>query len=343
MYVFYTLQVLLILSGADIDVNDEMHNTPVHLTCSPSVFNDPKWPPRQELNCLKLLVKRGCFVNLYNLNEETPLHRAVELGNEDVVDYLLDHNALVYPNLIRTAALTFKSPLILYSLLEQCSRFDEDLLIAILIVLIVSQNSQWMLNTDGFEELDHKIAMTIIKSIYNFPTPLLNILLKDEYELKNTFGLDHYEKFVPQVAEDIQHFGLMGLALKHGKFSIAWMVYLAGCTPTRNLTLNKADFIKSIKFLPRVKQWLPQAVSVPLSLKLMCRETVRSMYRDETFIVVPDDLLKFVEFGDLDSIKPHDLGISTKRERILDISYSNRETAKAAVQQTLWLYQHWEQ
>ncbi|CAH1397503.1 unnamed protein product [Nezara viridula] len=70
---------LLLREGADPDIKDRNHATPLHWASS--------------LEVAKVLLNNGAYVDTRNINRETPLHKASSLGRADVVRELLQRGA----------------------------------------------------------------------------------------------------------------------------------------------------------------------------------------------------------------------------------------------------------
>lgn len=82
-------QQLLTFPGVDINVQNKLDNTALHL----ATFNN-------DLKAVELLLRNGASTEIINKSDYTPLHIAINQGNSDIVALLLEHKASI--NILNT-------------------------------------------------------------------------------------------------------------------------------------------------------------------------------------------------------------------------------------------------
>ncbi|KAH8983538.1 ankyrin repeat-containing domain protein [Lactarius akahatsu] len=107
MNIVFGVACLLVERGADVNVRDEDHETPLHYACYPPGTHVSVDAPRpwREYQCGRqmgpdpigpnLLVEHGADVNAQDEDRETPLHFASHFLERNLVQMLLDHGANV--------------------------------------------------------------------------------------------------------------------------------------------------------------------------------------------------------------------------------------------------------
>ena len=79
---FYEVKRILLKCNIDINVQNELGQTPLNIACKLGYFN-----------IVQFLLYKNCLVNLSDNEENTPLHNACCMGHYNIVKILLEHNA----------------------------------------------------------------------------------------------------------------------------------------------------------------------------------------------------------------------------------------------------------
>ena len=302
------------------------------LATTPLRYEEPSWPPSDINGCINLLISHGAFVNLVNRDSESALQRALEIEEGGAVELLLSHNALTHPNILRDACLTYKDVKNIHKLLAMGGAFPgaDDTLVAILICLICDDSSQWMLNAKQHEKTTHEIAKLLISSVKDWQTAVDSILKLGEKELHNLFGEEYALGFIDKYKTDIVQFGLFGAALKHGKYSIAKMLYMAGCDLAPMRFLRDSSLVNYLVAQSWLSTWLPESLETP---------TVSE--QEDSMDDGADDrpTTPSVSRAKMGSVEPYDVLVRENEDALMNQFYSKREESQAAREQILWLYQ----
>lgn len=312
------------------------------LAASPSHYDDPVWPRRDPVGCLKLLLKRGCFLNLVNKHSETALHWAVENRDAQVVKTLLEQDAMVQPEMVHQACLVHQDCEVLRTMVTIPRQVNPDLFVCVLISVIAQHSSKWRIDNKGEADRSHNVARELIRGIPDLVI-VEDLFQKSKKQLEKLFQ-EQTEESIETILEDVKRYGLLGFALKHGKYGIARMLYQAGCGYSSLACLRKYHSLLSLAKHWVLRPWLPSALSNPQSLQLLCRPAVRNHWGCEVTGKVAglaeelEQVEMFLSLSDLDDIPAYDRAVQDQEEELLNQSYRGRETSKAAYQQTLSLY-----
>lgn len=325
-----------------MDIQDLQQNTALHLSPTPtSLTSESEEGHRSRaLTSMTVLLEGNCFVNLFNRDSETALHRAVESRSIEAVTILLKHGAVVHPEIIRDTCLLLKDDRILKILLASDSSLHDDFLLTILIALIVSETSCWMFNNESHQNQLHLSAKYLIQRIKDINSVDTFLHHMRPAEIETMFGEDFANQFKQSGRSDLMLFGLFGLALRYGKYGVAWMLYLAGCDITLMRLIKDTEVGNYLKVHPYLSPWVRGALTTPTSLKILARVECRAKGLTGSKLPqkYPQSIRDYLDLTDLDNIKPFDATVREVGEAILDQSYVDREKAKAARQQILWLY-----
>jgi ankyrin repeat protein len=83
---------LLIESGMDINIQDTSGETPLHWSVSPVNWSISPYIKRN-VDAVRLLIDSGVDINRKNRHEQTPLDLAIDAGNKEIIQLLIEHGA----------------------------------------------------------------------------------------------------------------------------------------------------------------------------------------------------------------------------------------------------------
>jgi hypothetical protein len=289
---------------------------------------------------MRVLLEGNCFVNLFNRDSETALHRAVETQSAAAVALLLSYGAVVHPEIVRDACLLHADATIIRTLLDADTSLHDDFLLTILIALIVSETSRWMFNNESQQTQVHLAAKYLIRRIKNINSLDSFLHQLRPAEIETMFGEDFARTFKKSAKSDLVLFGLFGLALRYGKYGIARLVYLAGCDITLMRMIRDSEVGRYLKGHAYLSPWIRDALAAPAPLSILTRAVCKrhGLCANIGSGCVSKKLRNFINLSDLDTVQPFDATVKEVGEAILDQSYRDREMSKAFRQRLLWLY-----
>lgn len=290
---------------------------------------------------MKVLLEGNCFVNLFNRDSETALHRAVENRSLEGVSLLLRYGAIVHPEIIRDACLLIRDEKIVQVLLQADNSLHDDFLLTILIALIVSETSGWMFNNENHQDQVHFAAKYLIQRISDINSLDSFLHQLRPAEIETMFGEDFAHQFKKSAKSDLVLFGLFGLALRYGKYGVARLIYLSGSDVTLMRMIRDTEVGKYLREHSYNSGWIGEALDGPAPLKVLARTACRRLTVSGRSAILSCHSASFGDFlnmTDLDKVQPFDATVKEVGEAMLDQSYSGREMSKAARQQVLWLY-----
>ena len=293
----------------------------------PVPYYNPKWPVRETEECCKLLIESGSFVNTFNNDQKCPIQAAVESHSVEGVALLLQKNALVTDDIIRMATLEVRNVEILDLLLSGGHSFTDEFMCALLLVVTSSVTSKWSFNAAEQEKNIHGLAKVLIKNISDKES-FMNIAKQSDQQLKMSFGENFLEAMNEQDLNELRMYGIFGYAIIKEKYSIARMLFEAGCMDNISRLKGKTQLWQHALEHPYLKTWLPPALRS--TVKPPCENfegngdmlTITHIDMDKAF----------------DDIEPYDNAIHSTSQGMLDLNYRTRENSKAYLATNVLIY-----
>lgn len=323
---------MFFLTGTLVEEQDFEGNTALMLVFTIPLYENPAWPPRQTNECCRLLLEYGSFVNAQNNNDKRPIDFAVDARMKDGVDFLLQNNALVSKAVLSKACIQVSDECIVELLLHKAHTFEDEFLCALLLVMISSVSSKWAFNSRDEEYNSHQIAKCIIKAVSD-PASYGSIRTHSDHQLSNFFGnSDSFSKVVHKNdLTNLRSYGIIGYSILMGKYSVAKMLYEAGCRDQ----LSKFRECKQLWSLAcgkhYLKNWLPAAIHKSV------KDALKQGFDDES-----DELDVYLPNVDLDkafdNVEPYDEALRESGHNMLDVNYIAREKSKAFLATNVFIY-----
>ena len=279
------------------------------------------WPPADPSRCAEELLAAGACANARNDEHLTALEMAVRANNAPMLTVLLKHDAQRSRCALLMAIADVKNPVLLDKLLSggDDDAFPDELLIVLLIIVIKTHSSQWSLNTEHQEVKNHELAKLLIKNIADHETFTL-VAETSSGEFLSKYVTAETSSYVTAADHaQLQQHGLLGYALLTGKYSIARMLFVAGCR--HKLSDMVADYIVvGVTSHPYLDEWLVPALKKPAAAEGLTSGQF------------------FYDVRALDAIEAYDVTVRNAVLAQMNTVYPTREDAKAVSAQVISLY-----
>ena len=239
--------------------------------------------------------------------------------NKEMVRLLMRNGALLTQECLRKACVDIRDVEMVHTLLSEGNSFSDEFLCALLLVIINTEGSKWCLNTTLEEKTTHEIGRVIIKQISDAEA-YATIASTKTSEFLNEYGDVVHGNFTKTDYRDLKQYGFLCYTLIKGKYSIAHMLFEAGCRYKFCKIIESSQALLIANSHPYLQQWLKPALK-----NASCYEELGN----GQFCY---------DASRLDEIEAYDVTVHGCNHMLFDEIYPQREDAKAASARSILFY-----
>ena len=316
------------ISGADVNLLSKQGHTVTYLACSRSPLGNIG--KNQKDLCLQHILSKEPLLSLSETQKA--LKTAVDNGFIQVTDVLLQYGIKPTFDTVKQGCIVKKNCILAEHLLKFYN--NQEGIGRIVMDLLVYTSSKWTIDHSAEERKLHEVARELLKSSRSLDNITHNVVYPSQDTSLNPFTS-------PQGC--LKEYGWVYLAMMYGKLSIGKMLRMAGCDikipppiSTQGNSTNRPIGVQSHLL------WI---LNEPLQLRQISRKKIRenvgSNVKKALQILcknLADDISSYLAMSDLDRVDAFDLSVRSTCELSMDQTYTARETSKAAMAQTMWVY-----
>ena len=141
---------------------------------------------------------------------------------------------------------------------------------------------------------------------------------------------------------------LFDLALKHGKLSIAYMLFLKGCENLSSRNIQLLLDLEKYDYLDNERKGIVRRMLSPHALINMSRNAVyRGMVNFEPADIKAHcsrlgykgaDLHVYMAYHDIKEVQPFNVSIRSQSDGLMNQFYNIREHSQASFSKQMWIY-----